>query len=129
VTGVQTCALPIVNGVLAGFGGLALLLQIDTIPYTNPNNWTYFQLTALFSICISFPYARILKRGKLILFALAVINFTWIFLSGSRGSLLVALFCVVYLFLASRSITWSSVMVAMAILVGLWVSTVFVEQQ
>ncbi len=121
--------LGIVNGVLAGLGGLIFLLQINQLPYTNPNNWTYFQLTALFSICISFPYARVLRKNRVVLLLLAVVNVAWIFLSASRGSLLIALLCVVYLFLSTRSITLSSVMIALAILVGLWVSTQFVEQQ
>jgi hypothetical protein len=82
--------LGIVVGVLAALGGLVYFMQISTLPYANPNNWTYFQITALFAICISFLYARILNRGKGILLILAVLNFTWIFLSGSRGSLLIA---------------------------------------
>jgi hypothetical protein len=121
--------LGVVLGVLAGLGGLVFFLQINQLPYANPNNWTYFQLTALFAICISFHYARILNKGKLILLTLALINFAWIFLSGSRGSLLIALLCIVYLFLATRSITWSSMMIAVAILIGMWVSTSFAEQQ
>jgi hypothetical protein len=121
--------LGVVNGVLAAVGGLLLLIQINQIPYTNPNNWTYFQLTALFSICISLPYARTFKKNRLILLILAVLNVGLIFLSGSRGSLLIALICVLYLFLSTRSITLSSVMVAIAVLVALWFSASFVEQQ
>jgi hypothetical protein len=121
--------LGIVLGVLAGLGGLVYFLQINQLPYANPNNWTYFQLTALFAICISFYYARLLNKGKLILLTLAMVNFTWIFLSGSRGSLLIALLCIVYLFLATRSLTWNTMMIAVAIMIGMWVSTSFAEQQ
>ena len=121
--------LGVVNGVLAGLGTLLLMLQINSMPYTNPNNWSFFPLTALFSICISFPYARLFNKSRLLLILLAVVNFTWIFLSGSRGSLLIALLCVLYLFLSTRSISLSSIMVAMVILAGIWVSAQFVEQQ
>jgi hypothetical protein len=121
--------LGIVLGALAGLGGLVYFLQISQLPYANPNNWTYFQLTALFAICISFYYARELNKGKAILLLLAVLNFTWIFLSGSRGSLLIAIMAIVYLFLASRSITWRTLMIAAALLIGIWVSTSFAEQQ
>jgi O-antigen ligase len=105
------------------------MLQIKSLPYTNPNNWSFFPLTGLFAICISFPYARLFNKGRVILILLAVVNFALIFLSGSRGSLLVALLCALYLFLSTRSITLSSVMIALAILGGIWVSTQFVEQQ
>jgi O-antigen ligase len=37
--------------------------------------------------------------------------------------------CVGYLFLSTRSITWSTALVAIAILLGLWASTQFVERQ
>jgi O-antigen ligase len=121
--------LGVVNGVSAAVGGLIFFLLFTSIPYTNPNSWTYFQLTALFSICISFTIARRQKRGSLLLIYLAVINFAWIFLSGSRGSLLIALLCGLYLFLSSRSITLSTVIVAVAALGLLWVTTLFVEQQ
>lgn len=121
--------LGIVNGVFAGFGGMIFFYLLDRTPYTNPNNWTYFQLTALFSICISFTYARNLKKNRLVLILLAAINFSWIFLSGSRGSLLIAGICAVYLFLSTRSITLSSVMVAAAVLIGIWITTQYAAQQ
>lgn len=121
--------LGVVNGFLAGLGGLIFFLQFDTLPYANPNDWTYFHLTALFSICIAYPYAKRLNKSKAILLFLAAINFAWIFLSASRGSLAVALLCVAYLFLATRSITWSSLMIIFAIIIGVWISTSFVEQQ
>lgn len=121
--------LGIINGVLAGLGGAVFFMQFDSLPYANPNNWSYFQMTAMFSICIAFNYAHKYNKSRVILIILAALNFTWIFLSASRGSLMVALLCVGYLFLSTRSLTLSSVMVVAAVLVGLWVSTTFVEQQ
>jgi O-antigen ligase len=121
--------LGVVTGVTAGLGGFLFFMQISQLPYANPNNWSYMQLNALFAICIALPYARAFNNSKLVLLALAVVNFTWIFLSGSRGTLLIALLCLGYLFLATRSITWKSVMIALVVLGGIWVSTQFVEQQ
>ncbi len=121
--------LGVVNGFVAGLGGLIFVLQIRQLPYANPNNWTFFQLTALFSICISFPYARILHKSRLILIILALVNIAWIFISGSRGSLLIALLCLVYIFLSTRSFTWSSVLIALTFLGAAWFSTLFFEQQ
>ncbi len=119
----------VINGVVAGLGGLVYFMQFDSLPYANPNNWSYFQMTALFSICIAFNYAHKHNKSRVLLIALAALNFAWIFLSASRGSLLVALLCIGYLFLSTRSITLSSVMVVVGLLIGLWVSTSYLEQQ
>jgi hypothetical protein len=121
--------LGIVNGVLAGLGGLVFLLQMDKLPYANPNDWTYFPLTALFSICVSYPFAVKYHKNRLILLALAAVNFAWVFLSASRGSLLVALLAGTYLFLSTRSITWKTIMIVVAVAVGIWISSNFAEQQ
>lgn len=119
----------VVNGVLAGLGGAVFFMQMSSLPYANPNNWSYFQMTALFSICIAFTYAHKHNKSRLLLIALAALNVSWIFLSASRGSLLVALLCVGYMFLSTRSITLSSVMVVVGLLIGLWVSSTYLEQQ
>jgi O-antigen ligase len=60
---------------------------------------------------------------------LAAVNFAWVFLSASRGSLLIALLAGAYLFFSTRSITWKTVMVVVAIAVGVWVSLNFAEQK
>ncbi len=121
--------LGIVNGVLTGLGGLVFFLQMNSLPYANPNDWTYFPLTGLFSICISYPFAIKLHKNRLILLFLAVINFAWIFLSASRGSLLVALIAGAFLFLSTRSITWKTIMIVIVVAAAVWVSASFAEQQ
>jgi len=104
-------------------------LQMGQLPYSNPNDWTYFMLTGLFAICISYPYAIKYQKNRLVLLVLAVVNFAWIFLSASRGSLLIALLAGTFLFLSTRSITWKTVMVVIAMAVGIWISFTFAEQQ
>src|SRR5258706_6863363 len=47
----------LVCGVLGGAGGLAFYLQQYRLPYVNPNISSFFPLTAVFAICISFPFA------------------------------------------------------------------------
>ncbi len=121
--------LGIVNGVLAGLGGLVFYLQMNKLPYANPNDWTYFNLTALFSICISYPYAIKHHKSRIILLILAVLNFAWIFLSASRGSLLVAILAGAFLFLSTRSITWKTLMIAILLGAGIWFSANFAQQQ
>lgn len=121
--------LGIVSGLLSGLGGLIFFLQINSLPYANPNDWTYFQLTGLFAICVSYRYAIKYNKSRLPLLALAAINFAWIFLSASRGSLVIGMLCGAYLFLATRSITWKTMMILIAILIGVWISINFAEQR
>ena len=119
----------LVNGLLASLGGLIFFLKASELPYANPNDWSYFHLTALFSICMAYQLAVKYHKDRILLLAFAAINFAWVFLSGSRGSLLVATLCGAYLFLATRSLTWKSVMVVMVFLLGVWVTANFVDQQ
>jgi len=119
----------VVNGSLGAFGGLAYYLQIDRLPYIDPNSWAFFPLTALISICIGFPFANRRSRIKLFLIILAGLNLVWIFLSASRGNMLVGLTCLLYLLLASRSLSWTTLMLFVLSLMGLWVSTQFISQQ
>jgi hypothetical protein len=119
----------IVNGILGFMVGLVFFIQFNQLPYANPNNWTYMQLAALFSICVSLYYANKFHKPKILLVILALLNTSWIFLSGSRGSLILAILCIGYIFFANRSFTMNTVLIGMAILISLWVSTQFIEQQ
>jgi O-antigen ligase len=119
----------VVNGILGALVGLVFFIELNQLPYANPNNWTYLQLAALFSICFGLFFAHKYKKSKIILVFLALINTTWIFLSGSRGSLLLALICIGFIFFANRSFTLNTVLIGLAILISLWVSTQFLEQQ
>jgi O-antigen ligase len=121
--------LGITNGILGSFVGLLFFSQFNELPYANPNNWTYMQLAALFSICVALYFAHSLKKSKIPLTFLAVINFTWIFLSGSRGSLAIALLCIAFIFFASRSLTLNTLLIGFAVVIGIWISTQFIEQQ
>src|SRR6266566_239233 len=89
--------LGVVNGVLAGGGSAALLLQRDRLPYVNPNVWSYLPATAILSICLAFFTTRGAPRRWFWLAVLAAINAVWVFLSGSRGSLLVVVVCLAFL--------------------------------
>lgn len=119
----------VVNGILAAVGGLVYYLQIDLLPYMDPNSWSYFPLTAMFSICLAFSCTVKNRRDQLLLLFLIITNFIWIYLSGSRGNLLTGLCCFIYLILVSRSLSWSTFLLITAIILGYWLSTIFVEQQ
>jgi O-antigen ligase len=91
----------VVSGVLAGGGGAAFLLQQGSLPYVNPNVWSYMPLTALIAICLA-SVAEDDSRRRSVLAGLAAINSVWVFLSGSRGSLLIAAVCLVFLLVLMR---------------------------
>ncbi len=122
--------LGMVVGILAGVGGLTYFLQIDRIPAVNPNAWAFFPLTGLFAICLAFPSATRRSQGQLSLTVLAVanlavVNFVWILLSGSRGILLIAIICLIFLALAIRSMMGRIALFMLAGLLVLAVSAQF----
>lgn len=84
-----------VNGVLGSVGGLVYYLQRANLPRLDNNEFSYFPLTAMFCICLARSYRS--GRSHALLNTLAAVNFCWVFLSGSRGSLLAAVICSIYL--------------------------------
>jgi len=88
-----------VNGAAGAVVGLLYFAGGDSAVGTgleiNPNAWAYFPLTALFSICLSAAASP--RAGRLVLSILSVVNFGWVFLTGSRGSLVIAAVCMAFL--------------------------------
>jgi hypothetical protein len=119
----------LVNGILAAIGGLFYYLMRSTLPYIDPNAWGFFPLGGLFSICLAYSYTKMNQKIRLFLILLAVVLCIWIFLSGSRGNTFTGLCCLVYLFLASRAITWKTLLIASALLLGLWISIQFINER
>ncbi len=117
------------SGMAGAVGGLAYYAQVTKLPFANPNSLAYFPVTALFGLCLAFPFASNRPRQQLLLGLLGGLNVVWVFLTGSRGSLLVALICVLFMFLVtpgmSRRLT---VLVTVAVL-GLAASTQFTDLQ
>lgn len=121
--------LGIVNGVLGVVGGLVFYLQIDILPYIDPNVWAYLPLTALFSLSLAFHEGHITNRNTKIILFMSVINFGWIFLSGSRGNMLSGIVCLIYLFTKIQGLTWRFVVVVVSVILGFWLTISFAEQQ
>jgi hypothetical protein len=81
-----------VNGVVAGIGGGIFFLQRDILSAINANAFAYFPICAILSISmISFIGPNLRKRGSVALIGLLAINMLWVFLSGSRGGMIVSL--------------------------------------
>lgn len=110
----------IVNGVVGVLGGLAFYLQLGNLPYINPNSWAAFPMTALFSIALALPSAKDIKYGRLILLSLAAVNVIWVFLTGSRGSLLTAMVVVVCYLMILRSISWTTLFLIAGSIAAFW---------
>jgi hypothetical protein len=87
----------IANGVLAALGGLLFYVTRERIPDININAWGFFPLTAIFAICLAYRFAPGRRFGVAALAGLAMINVLWVFLSGSRGNLLIAIACLLFL--------------------------------
>jgi O-antigen ligase len=93
----------VVSGVVGAGLGCAFFLEMSHLPPINANAWAYFPLTAIFAICLGFRFAPRRGKGQLVLGLLALLNLVWIFLSGSRGTLIVGLVCMVYIIFSTRS--------------------------
>lgn len=109
----------LVNGVLATCASAGFLAQFAQLPYVNPNNWSHVPLTAMLVICLGFPLIEQNPRQQAILGVLAIINAAWVFLSTSRGSLLVAIVALAFLVLLAPNIRRSALYVAIGGLICL----------
>ena len=121
--------LSMLSGTLAAAGGLVFFLLSDQLDYIDPNAWGLFPLTALFAICFGFRYADRYRNGRFVLSALATVNLVLLFLSGSRGNLLIGLCCLLFLFGALRSLKWWIFMVVSLLAIGSVISLQFVTEQ
>lgn len=121
--------LGILNGTIAAGGGAMFYLLMDQLAYIDPNALAFFPLSGLFSICLGFHFAKGQPRQQGLLFILAIVNYIWIFLSGSRGAMFTGLFCLLYLILAARNISWTTFIIAVAVVIGVWLADQFAGQQ
>ncbi len=93
----------VVSGVVGAGLGCAFFLEMSHLPPINANAWAYFPVTAMFAICLGFRFSPRRGKGQLLLGLLALINLLWVFLSGSRGTLVVGLVCMLYIIFSTRS--------------------------
>lgn len=121
--------LGVVCASIGAVGGAVYFLQYETMPYLNPNAWSLFPLAALFGVCIGFPSARMRNRSRLTYLILGGINLAWIFLSGSRGSILVGVICLIYILMMMRSPSWILVVLVFLAILSIGLSIGFAEEQ
>jgi len=121
--------LGVVNGTLAAVGGLVFYLQMDRLPYINPNAWAYVPLTGVFTVCLGLLSGRRGPRGQITLLLLATVNVVWVFLSGSRGGLLIAAACLALLVVAVRPLRRRVAFSTVGLLLAVAIATQFADLQ
>ena len=121
--------LGIVNGVLSAAGGLVFYLQKSQLPEINGNAWAYFPLTGIFAICLGFPFIVNRSRTQTFLGALAIVNYAWVFLSGSRGTLLVATVTIGFLLITASGFSTRLAYTCSFIIAALLLSILFTDLQ
>jgi len=118
----------LVNGTVSAAGGLVYYLQQSSLAVIDTNVLSYFPQTGLFSVCLGYRFAAGRRWGQPLLGMLAAVNATWVFMSGSRGSLLVASYCLIFLLTAVRSLRRRLALIAGAVLLGGLVITQFADR-
>lgn len=92
----------VVSGSIGAVGGAVVLTTDTYLIQVHGNQYTFFPISAMFSICLAFPYATSHRRGQVLLLVMAALNFGWVMLTGSRGGLLIATIAMSFLLLELR---------------------------
>jgi len=94
-------AIGYLNGTVAAVGSFVFFAQMQGLPYINPNVFSHFPLLGLISVVLALELRiwRNESQGNWIYYLLATLNYAWVFLSASRGNILIALVVVVPLLL------------------------------
>ncbi len=122
------------NGTVAALGGLVFFVRGYDLLFEssqtwgiehafNPNSIAFMPLCGLFSICLGMERAS--PRGRFVLALLAIINSGWVFLGGSRGGLVVNIFCILFILFRMKSVRLRVGFVAACLTIGISVYIVF----
>jgi hypothetical protein len=117
------------GGLIGALGGAMFYRTWLQLPYINENAWAAFPLTALIAVMLGFPSAAALKRGQPTLMVLAAANLAWIFLSGSRGTLLIGFCCFIALLLGMRGVRQRTIALVAGVIMAATVATSFSDLQ
>jgi O-antigen ligase len=117
-----------VSGVLSGLGSLSFYLQQDSLPTINANAWSFFPLTSLFAACVYFASPGRRRRSRLLV-SLVSVNAGWVFLSGSRGSMLIGVVCLLFILARLRQVQGGALTLVAAALFVIALAGQFVGQE
>ena len=118
----------VVSGTVGAVGGLLYLTQFEQVGTLNHNVYTLFPETAIFAVCLGIGFAAD-KREEFVLVGLAAMNIVWVFLSGSRGGLMIAATALFFILVAVRGSGKKVLYVAAAVAVAILVSGWFADRQ
>src|SRR5882724_1848267 len=121
--------LALVCGVASVLGSLSLLVQQASLPYINANAWSYLPLTGLFATCLAFPLLADRPGQQPRLALLAAANLAAVFLSHSRGAMLIAAGCALFVMVSLRGLRRRVTALGTAVLLAIVVSTQFTDLQ
>ena len=108
----------VVTGTAAAVGGYGFYTQAANLSLMNKNAFALFPLAGVLGACLAFPFAAT-TRGRLpVLGALAAINLMWVYLSGSRGTFLVALVAMAFLLVSMKTVVARVAYVATGLVVA-----------
>jgi O-antigen ligase len=96
--------LGVVMSVTAAAGGFEYYRHAETLPVMNKNAFAMFPLAGLFGACLALPFAGGIRGGQLLLASIAALDLAWVFLSRSRGSLLLGLIAMGFLLISVRTL-------------------------
>jgi O-antigen ligase len=96
--------LGVVMSVAAAAGGFEYYRHAGMLPEMNKNAFAMFPLAGLFGACLALPFAGGIRGGQLLLASLASMDLAWVFLSRSRGSLLLGLIAMGFLLISIRTL-------------------------
>ena len=119
----------VISSLVSAVGGVVYYLAMDSIGYFNPNAWAKFPLTGILLSCLALPYARDFRLGRPALLILALVNALWVFLSGSRGNMLIAAAGLLFLLFFERKFSWKLLVIVLAVAGVTAASALFAEQQ
>ena len=117
--------LGMVSGTAAAIGAYGFYTQLSSLSVMNKNAFAMFPLAGVLGACLAFPFAGNVRGRQPLLATLAAINLMWVFLSGSRGTFVVALVAIAFLFVSIRTALMRLTYIAAGVLVAAALSAVF----
>jgi O-antigen ligase len=96
--------LGIVMSVTVAVGGFEYYRHAAVLPTMNKNAFAMFPLAGLLGACLALPFAGGIRGGQLLLASLAGVDLAWVFLSRSRGALLLGLIAMGFLLISIRTL-------------------------
>lgn len=108
----------LVGGTLGALGMPLYFAGMGGLPYTNPNVVVFVPVAALFAAWLGFVTCGHNAARQIQLGALAAANLLWAFLSTSRGGLITASICALFVLLAVRSTRRRIMLVVSAALIA-----------